>query len=326
MKKLDKNQALQNIAKKGKVEVAVLQKELAEIMTQLPETKDKERQALRELNSRYSAPDDKTNKFDIFIFGVYNLTDFNAKAAKDALKAFAKNKEAAIETGKIKIIDGEPVPIDMKETFGKNNIKNQNYGKPLGNSWNRNVKVLAKPEGEGSYQITELSLRGDFANSSMPPTYKELSCNLLGDLKDGLKTARSSKFNETGNAVDYNGLLTSLAKDKVFMLGDLFDEAKKHDRKDPDYYSRFVITSGEVKYMNDPKKEGGNYNGVIDDFTTDKPITVFVDGALPKPEVGNEYTFIAQSSIKKEQEKTSTGEYVDTDEEKVILNVLGYYS
>ena len=326
MNKLDKSQALANIAKKGKVDVAALEKEFNEIFAVLPNTPDKERQALRELNSRYSGADDKTNKFDICIVGLYNLTDFNAKSVKAALEAYTKNQEAALQQGLVKIIDGKPAAIDIKKTFGKDNIKNNNYGKPLEPSWNRNVKALVRAEGEKTFTIEEIALRGDFANTSLPPMFQLVSCNLLGDKKDGLKTARSSKFTVSSEKIDYNALLTTLAKDKIVILGDVFDEAKKHKKGEEGYYNRFIITSGGVKFMNDPKKEDGNYNGTIDDFTTDKMITVFVDGALPKPEIGQEYTFIAQSSIKNEQRKTDAGDYVDTNEEKVVLNVLGYYS
>jgi len=320
---MDKNQALQNIAKKGNVEVALLQKELTEIIAQMPPTPDREKLALRELNNRYSGPPDKTGKFDICIVGVYNLTDFNRKAIKDARELYAKNKEAALEKGLIKIIDGEPVVIDMKKTFGKDNVKNGNFGKPLGNSWNRNALVLAKADGTATWTVCDLSLRGDFAHTSLPAMYKSLKANLLGSLADGLKTAKSTKFNESAEKIDYNTVLTTLAKDKIVMLGDAFDEAKKHAKGEDGFYQRFIITSGEVRFMNDPKKEGGSYNGMIDDFTTDKMVTVFVDGSLDKPEIGQNYNFIAQSSIGFEYD---TETKANTKEEKLVLNVLGFYS
>ncbi len=319
---MDQSQALQNIAKKGKTEVAALTTELKEILEQLPETPDKQRQALRELNSRYSAPDDKTAKFDVCIVGLYNLTDFNSKTIKEANQLYASNKEAALEQGVIKIIDGEPTVIDLKKSFGRDNIKNNQYGKPLGNSWNRNVRALVKAEG-GEYTISEIALRGDFSRASLPPMFQVLKCNLLGDIETGLKTAKGSKFTASDEKIDYGGLLATLATDKVIILGDCFDEAKKHKKGDDGFYRRFIVTSGEVKFMNDPKRDGGNYNGMIDDFTTDKMITVFVDGALVKPEIGKEYTFICQSSIKFEWDKELQQ---NTTEEKLVLNVLGYYS
>ena len=321
---MDRNQALANIAKKGKVEVAVITKELDEIMKTMPETPDKERQALRELNSRYSGADDKSEKFDICIVGLYNLTDFNSKATKEALELYAKNKEAALESGVVKIVDNKPMVIDMKKTFGKDNIKNNNYGKELGHSYNRNIRVIVREDGGKDWTLSEVALRGDFSGTSLPPMFKVLHCNLIKDADGNLKTARSSKFAESEEAIDYNALLTTLAGPaKIVILGDAFDEAHKHKKTDPGFYRRFIITSGEVKYMNDPKKEGGNYNGTIDDFTTDKMVTVFVDGALDKPEIGQEYTFIAQSSVKFEWDKETNK---NTDVEKLVLNVLGYYS
>jgi len=322
---MDENQALQNIAKKGKTEVSVLKKELAEIIEQMPNTPDRPRLAMRELNNRYSGPPDKTSKFDVCIVGLYNLTDFNRKTLKAATDAYKANKEGTLEKGIVKIIDDEPVVIDLKETFG-DNIKNNNYGKPLGHSFNRNVLVLAKEDGTLEWKMSTIALRGDFSSTSLPPMYKVLKCNLLGEIATELKTAKATKFNESDETVDFNTTLTSLAKTKIVMLGDCLSEAKRHNKKDKGFYNRFVVTSGECKFMNDPKKEGGNFNGTFDDFTTDKMITAFVDPALGKPDIGAEYTLIAQTSVKKEQKKNESGEYVDTDEDALIMNVMGYYS
>ena len=322
---MDKNQALQNIAKKGKTEVAVLETELTEIISQMPDSPDRERLAMRELNNRYSGPPDKTVKFDVCIVGLYNLTDFNRKATKTAMDAYKADKEGTLERGMVQLIDGEPVAIDLKETFG-DNIKNNNYGKPLGHSYNRNVLVLAKEDGTLEWKMSTIALRGDFSSTSLPEMHKVLKCNLLGEIVKELKTAKSTKFTVSDEAVDFNTVLTDIAKDHIVMLGDCLTEAKKHDKKEKGFYNRFVITSGECRFMNDPKKEGGNFNGTFDDFTTDKMITAFVDPALGKPDIGAEYTLIAQTSVKKEQKKNESGEYVDTDEDALIMNVMGYYS
>lgn len=329
---MEKAKALQNIAKKGNVEVAALQKEFDEIFKELPDSPDRERMALRELNSRYSAPDDKTVKLDVLIFGYGNLTDFNSKVIKNALGAYKKNPEKALSDKVVKLVDGNPIPLDIqkKKKFGDKEVDNKNYGKPLGHSWNKNVWALVSPENEDKWAIKGISLRGDYATTSLPPTLKVLNTNLLQDDKTGgYKSSRSTKFTEIDKTIDFNGLLSQLASDKVVVLGDTFDWAEKHKKdsykEEKEYYQRFIITSGDVQYMNDPKAAGDNYNGTIDDFTTEEPVTVFVDGDLPKPELGQEYTFIAQPSIKKKKEKQGD-EYVETDEEQVILNILGFYA
>lgn len=321
---MEKSKLLQNIAKKGKVEVSVLETELAEIINQMPPSDDRERLAIRELNNRYSGPPDQTDKFSICIVGLFNMTDFTKNDVEAALNLYNKDPEQALESGKVKLVDGKPVVIDLREHLGKNTgMKNSNYGKPLYPSYNRNVVVLAREEESSEWVLSDLALRNDFAYTSMPELYTVYNCGLLGSIKDGLKSAKTSIFTKSEEKIDYNGLLTSLAKDKIVMLGEALDEATKHKKDDPGYYRRFIITGGDVKFMNDPKKPGGNYNGIVDDATTDKPITVFVDGALPKPEVGNWYTFVAQSSIGKEWDRERKQ---STDEDKVILNVLGYYS
>lgn len=324
----DRKQALDNIAKKGKVEVSVLEQELKEIEAELPPSNNKEMLALKELNDRYSGPPDNTTKFEICIFGIQQVSDFNSATFKKAKDAYKKDKSQAIENGLVEVKDGEIIVLDRQKTidYGKGPVDNPNYGKPLAHSLVRNALVLAAEEGSEDYKITELQLRGDFATTSRPQEFKTLSCNLLGSVAEGLKTAKTSKFNAIDKKIDYNGLLQKLAKDKIVLLGDTFDEAKKHSKDEKDYFRRFIITNGKIKFIGDPKGKSNNYNGTIDDITTDKMITVFVDGDLPKPEQDTEYTFIAQSSIKKEQEKDDAGNWVEIDEEKVVLNVLGYYS
>ena len=288
----------------------------------MPNTPDRECLALRELNNRYSGPPDKTSKFDVCIVGVYNLTDFNRKTTKDAMDAYKADKEGTLERGIVKIIDNEPVVIDLKETFG-DNIKNNNYGKPLGRSFNRNVLALVKEDGTLEWKLDTIAFRGDFANSSLPELYTPLACNLLGSIAEELKTSKATKFDASKEAVDYNTLLTTLGKNKIIMLGDYFTEAKKHNKKEKGYWQRYVITSGECRFMNDPKKEGGNFNGTFDDFTTDKMVTAFVDPALGKPEVGQEYTLIVQTTIGFEYDKKAQA---NTTEEKLVMNVIGFYS
>lgn len=323
---MDKNQAMQNIAKKGKVEVAVLTKEYEEIFSKMPDSPDREHLALRELNNRYSGPEDKTAKFDVCVVGYFNLTDFNRKTLKEAIDAYKKDPEGTLKRGVVRLIENEPVVIDLKETFGKENYKNSNYEKALGHSYNRNVLVLAKEDGTLEWKISTIALRDDFAMTSLPQAHKVIKTNLLGSIAEELKTAKSTKFNITDEALDTNAILMDVAKDKIVILGDCLTEAKKHTKKDPGFYNRFVITSGECKYMNDPKQEGGNYNGTFDDFTTDAMVTAFVDRAAGKPEIGVEYTLIAQTSVKKKQKKVEgTNDYVDTDEDQLILNVLGFY-
>lgn len=326
MKKLvDKQKALENISKKGKVDISKLETELNDIMSQMAETPDKENLALRELNRRYSGPPDKTKKIKVCVFGLFNLTDFNAKALDEAMKKYATDPTSALEQGYVKIVDGKPEVLDLKKTFG-NNIENKNYGKPLGHSWNRKCLALVSADGT-EWSIGKLVLRGEFGRSKLPEMFKVLDANLLEHDSGELRTAQSTKFEASGDTIDYNGLLTTLAKDKIVILGDAFTEAQSHTKDEPGFYDRYILTSGEFKYINDPKNEGGNFNGTLDDFTLDEMISAFVDGALVKPETGKEYTLICQSSIRKKTAKNeATGKWEKTDEEQVMLNVLGYYS
>ncbi len=320
---MDKDKALQNIATKGKVQVSDLAKELGEIIESMAPSPDREVLAMRELNRRYSGPPDESKKYSICFVGRQNLTDFNGKTLKDAMVAFNKDKVAALESGVVKMEGSDVIVVDLKKTFGSDNTVNNNYGKALGNSWNRNTLILVREDGGSEWAISNVALRGDFARGeSLPAMYKVINCNLIGSIAEGLKTVKTSKFAETDEAIDYNGLLNSLGKDNIVLLGDTLDEARKHTKADEGFYNRYIITSGEVKFMNDPKKEGNSYNGMIDDFTTDKMVTVFVDPSLEKPEIGEIYSFVGQTSVGHEYDKDTQK---NTEEEKVIMNVMGFF-
>lgn len=322
---MDRSQALQNIAKKGKTQVPLLEKELAEIIETLPPSNDRERLGLNELNRRHSGPPDKTSKFDICIIGLYKLGDFSSKTFKTALDKYKADPDGTEEMGMVKVVDGTPVVLDMQKTinYGKGDVENKNYNKPLDHSYTRTVLALIKEEEGAEYILDTIDLRNDFAFSSLPERYTSLNCNLLGELGKDLKTAKSTKFNVSEQQIDYNALLIKLGKKHVFQLGDCLEEAAKHNKDQDGFYDRFVITSGEVKFMNDPKSEGNNFNGTVDDFTTDQMVSVFVDPALGKPTIGKEYTLIAQSSVKKGYD-TKTSQ--NTDEDVLVLNIMGYYS
>ncbi len=326
---MNRSQALQNIAKKGKTEVPLLEKELAEIIETIPQSDDRERLALNELNRRHSGPPDKTSKFDVCIIGAYKLGDFSAPTFKTSLEAYKKNPEDALERKLVKIIDEEPVVLDIQKTidYGKGPQDNPNHGKPLNHQYTRDILALVKEEesGDTDWVISKITLRDDISNSSFLKMFKSLNVNLLGKIANDLKSAKSTKFTENEQAIDFNSVITNLQKDKIFMLGDCFEEAKKHSlEKDGKqaFYDRYIITSGECKFMNDPKKPGGNYNGTFDDFTTEEMISAFVDPVCGKPTVGEEYTLIAQTGIKKGWDAK---ENKNTDEDVIVMNVLGFY-
>ena len=322
---MDTKTAITNIAKKSKIPEADLEKELTEIVEVMPPTADREALALRELNTRHSGPPDNTLKYEICIVGLYKLGDFSKQTIDSQISAYNKDNEAAIEGGIVKIIDGEPVAIDRKETidYGKGPVKNMNYGKPVEHSYTRDVLALCREENTSAFTLCKVVLRNDLATSSLPAMYKLLSCNLLGAVDTGLKSAKSSKFATSANTVDYSAQLLELAKDKVFSLGDAFDDAKGRSKDDVGYYDRFIVTEGDCKFMNDPKNAGGNYNGTFDSYTTDAMVSAFVDPALQKPEIGVSYNLIAQSSIKKAWDKDTKS---NTDEDVLVLNVMGYYT
>lgn len=315
--------ALQNIAKKGKLEVAKLTEEFNALVASLPPSDDRDTVALRKLNTKYAGIPDNTKMYQIICMGYRNLTDFNAKRVKEALELYKKSPEEAIEGGYVRVEEGKPIALDRRKTFGKDNIKNANYGKPLGFAYNRNMLVMARESGESNFAVTTLSLRGKFATRP-PVLYTQIEANLLGDIANGLKSAKSSKFNGTPDEdqPDWKPIWLSLSESKTFLLGDLLEEAGQHDSKDPGYYDRYIFTNGTFKLVNQPKREGGNYNGLIEDYSVTEPVGAFVEGVLEEPNVDVEYGIIGQTSIRKKWDPESKTE---TDEDRVLLNVMGYF-
>lgn len=315
-----------NIATKGKIDIAQVKAEFTEISLKLPDTPDRDRLALRELNNKYSGPPDNTEKMQVCIIGVMQLGDFSAKSIKAAQDLYKSNPETALTRKMVEIVKGEVIVLDIQQTVdfkqGKGQQPNPNIGKPLGHSYNRNTIVLAKLKDDTEWQLSTLALRGEFAWTSMPFMYKNLDCNLLGDISGGLKTARTTQFKESSDGIDFNAELTKLAQDKVISLASALDEAKKWTKDMAGFYDRFSIVEGEVKFMNDPKKPGDSFNGKIDSFETNKMITCFVDDVLGKLIVGEEYTFIVQCGIGKGYDQKTKKQ---TDEPVPMLNVLGAY-
>jgi len=335
---MDKTKILQNIAKKGNITVAELEKELADILNTLPPSSDKEAKAFNELNNRHSSgSNDKTVKFQIVVFALGRVSDFSASTVDEAMKAYNSNQAAALESGRVKLIDGRPVVIDLAATFNDGKIKNNNYGKPLLPSYNRNIQVFAKEPGQSEFVLTKMALRNDFATENVPDQMCILDTNCLGDIAKGLKTGKSTKFVRSSEKVDINALVQKYCKKNVVLLGDALDDARKWvgvseaDRRAKGFYDRFIITSGTVKFITDAtgkQDKNGNpqsHSGAVDDYTTDKLASIFVDQALPCPDKDATYTFIAQSSIGKEQKKNDDGAYVDTGEDKLVLNIMGYF-
>ena len=321
VKTLKTEVALQNIAKKGDIKVDVLTEEFNKLVESLPPSDDRDKVALMKLNTKYAKLPDNTNKYNIICVGYRNLTDFNAKRVKEALDLYKKNPEEALENGYVEVTDGKPVAIDRRKTFGKDNIKNANFGKPLGTAYNRNMLIMAREAGQTNYAVKTLSLRGKFATEP-PVLYKPINVNLLGDIASGLKSAKSSKFELTGEDYDWKPTWLSLSEDNTFALADLLEEAGRHDSKDPGYYDRYIFTTGAFKFINQPKREGGNYNGMIDHFSVVEPVSVFVEGVLDEPETDKEYGIIGQTSLRKKWDPETKSE---TDEIRVMINVMGYF-
>lgn len=329
---MDKIQIIENISKKGKVPVAELEKEYNEIFNTLPPSDDREKQALKQLNNNHvSIGEDRTEDVEMIVIGLRQQTDFNRKKIEDILKKFESDKEEMLNSGKVKMVDvkvGEseepkvrPAVIDMQEEFqvGQDMVKNPSFGKELGPSYNRNTLIFARMPGDKEWVISNFALRNDFATEFKKENmFIPMTVNCLGTIADGLKTGKSTKYIPFDEDINVSNLIATLCGDHIQSLGDAMAYAEKQDSKD---YDRFIVTSGTVQFVNEPKKEGQSYRLAIDDMTTDHLETAWVDEIIGIPEQKKDYTLICQTAIgdKKDKEGNKTGE------KQLTLNVLGWY-
>ena len=330
---MDVESIIENISKKSKVPIEELKKEYEQVLGTLPDSPDKEKQALKQVNNKHvGGANDKTEDFDIVVIGVRRVVDFNAKVVEEAISAYHKDPQSTLESGRVQLLpmdpnnpngEKEPRAIDTKKSFpydGKD-VPNSNYGKPLLPKYNSDCVVLARKNSSDKWQVTKLALRENHAQSfDTNLMFTPVSANLLGKIDEkGLKTGKSSKFTAF-EIPDFNmnNILNEVCADHVMMLGDVFKYTEGLDQKD---YDRYVITGGTVQSMYPPKTAGNSANGLIDDLTSDQLESVFIDPRLRLPEEGQEYTFVCSPTIRprKDKDKNPTGE------NQLTLNVLGYY-
>jgi hypothetical protein len=80
---------------------------------------------------------------DVIVLTVGERRDSNNKNRTDALKMYHENADAALSQGLIKMIRGEPTPVDNKPTLDKaGKWENKNYGKPWPVKMIRDITVL----------------------------------------------------------------------------------------------------------------------------------------------------------------------------------------
>lgn len=101
------------------------------------------------------------DKYPAIVIAFTDRSDSNDYTKKMALEAYKDNPQEAIRSGRIAIIDGEPVPLDNREFLDNaGKMKNNNFGKPLGTRMQREIIAVLKDE-DGVDHITRCF--GDYA-------------------------------------------------------------------------------------------------------------------------------------------------------------------
>lgn len=94
------------------------------------------------------------DKYPAIIIGTSDRRDSNDYNKRLALEAYKDNPQEAIQSGKVAIIEGEPVPLDDREYLDRaGKMKNNNYGKPLPVRMQREIIAILKDD-EGKDHVT----------------------------------------------------------------------------------------------------------------------------------------------------------------------------
>jgi hypothetical protein len=326
--KIDK--ILENISKKGNVSIDAVKTVYSELSFGVPTDDDSVIQVLQEVQKKFGGGS-KAKPYQMIFFGFKQLGDYNRKIIKDAKAAYAKDARESMENGIVELVDGKVVVIDRKQFFDKDQkMANPNVGKELLPSYVCGTIALVK-NAEGNFVYTPVELRGKCAKGAIPEQGKIVETTMLGDFTKGFHTVDSSVFSTIGDVDNINGIMAEAFKDHVIPIEDIFDDAfvwheKKPAKGTPDthgYYDRFIITNATQKFINPPKEEGNNYNGVINDLMIPYDISCFVDPRCKTPEKDKGYTYIGQTSIKKGYDTETKS---NTEDDVVVLNVMGVFS
>ena len=317
---------LAKMSKKSGVELSQLKVEFEEIKANVPPGDKQDDKALRELNKKYVGGKSNAVMKEFIVVGLGDVVDYTEKRRKTAIEAYNNDPQGAIESGVVKEIEGNAIPMDDREFLDKNGkYKNRNYGKELVPQNVRQCLALFKKEDGANYEMATLNLRGERATGDLPPMNVIVKARLNGDSAKGFSTASGSVTQyETVTVLDSNAVQELLAEncaDHIIQLGDCFDYHRGLTEGTPEYYNRFVITPGQVGFFK--AAEEGKKSGfmILDDITVDKAISCYVPKQIGvEPGQGDEVSVIARTSIGKGWDSENKKQ---TDEDVLQLNVMG---
>ena len=239
---MDTEKILANIAKKGGIDMETLKAEYAVVLEKIPPGDKREEKALKELNKKYSIGRSPAVAFEGIIVGIGRKINFSQGRLKAAREAYAENSTDAITKGLVKEVNGEIVVIDNRAEFSGGQ-KNNNYGKPLLDSYNRSCIALIKND-SGAYALTTLDLRNKHANGDLPPLNTLLSFRALGDVEKGLRTSDAATTFTTQEIIDPDTVLsqlTTLGADHCKLLGDCMEYHRSLPEATPEFYNSCLL-------------------------------------------------------------------------------------
>ena len=313
-------ETLAKIAKKTGEDVKMLKEQYEEVLANTPPGAQQEYKALQVVNKRFGGGKSPAIAIEGIVLSVGSLFDYNKNKIATQLQAYADDSESALSEGKVKIVDGEAVALDMLKTFSTGN-ENKNFGLELKNSYNRNCVILVK-DNDG-YASATLALRNKLATDNLPPLNTLLKFRVLGNLQEGFRSSDSATKYETVEVIandKLNELIMNAFTDRIKMLGDCMDYHKSLTEKTPEFYNRMVITSGTAVYVKPSTDTSKNHFAILDDPTVEDSVSCFIDNNIPCPDQGSDITVIAQTVLGK---KWDTEKKEQTDEEALQLNVSG---
>ena len=316
---MDIEKSLQNIAKKSGKPIEELREEYNTALANTPPGPLQESKVLKDLNRKHAIRSPAVS-YEGIIIGIGQLVDFNKTKVAEANEAYQANEQDAIERGLVKVEGDRVIILDTRKDFGEGK-KNDNFGKELKESLNRPCVTLIKQD--DGYKLGFLNLRNNIAKGPLPPRNALLQFRANGTVEEGLRTsdvATVFKTQEVISSESLNELIMQYGESNIKILGDCFDYHRALPERTPEFYNRFVITTGNVSFVKPSEDPEKSHFLVLDDPSVDKPISCFLAYNVDIPEQNSEITLVAQTGIGKgwDSEKKE-----QTDEDVLNLNIMG---
>src|SRR3990172_6032190 len=223
--------------------------------------------------------------FEGVIFGAEEARDMMVGVRKKAIEEYQRDPSGFVNSGQGRMEGTTLILLDNRATFADGKA-NPFFGKEKPNNFFiRRLKAAIRKPGESTYTPGTIQLRGDQAN--IPVILGKLvGFRALGDIVNGEFELRSSTVTQFETkqelpAEEQIRILDSTFSNHYKELGECLSYHKSLEGK-PDFYERYVITEGAVRYIKFAATPDKSHMVILgdDSLPDDKGVQVWVPNKL----------------------------------------------